>query len=83
MSKPVPFAALDNLLRRLGFAETAVPGSHVRYEHTPSGTVLVLRAHRPGELASWSDTTVVRRFLVEKGLIEGDAFERLLQEEAA
>jgi hypothetical protein len=34
-------------------------------------------------LVSWSDLTVVRRFLVEKGFLDAEAFERLLQEPAA
>ena len=83
MNKPTTFAALDRLLRHLGFVETVVPGSHVRYEHIPSATVLVLRDHAPGDAVTWADLTTARRFLVERGLIESDAFERLLQEQAA
>jgi hypothetical protein len=83
MNDTIAFDRLDGILRRLGFAATAVPGSHTRYEHPPSGTVLVLREYQAAEPLSWSDLTVVRRFLVEKGFMDSEAFERLLQEPAA
>ena len=83
MNKPVVFATLDSLLRRLGYTVTTVPGSHLRYEHAPSATVLVFREYGPADPVSWSDLAVARRFLVERGLVEDEAFERLLQEPAA
>jgi hypothetical protein len=43
----------------------------------------VFREYGPAEAVSWSDLTVARRFVVERGLIEEDAFEGLLQEPAA
>jgi hypothetical protein len=83
MNKPIAFATIEGILRGLGFQVTAVPGSHTRYEHAPSATVLVLREYRPADPVSWSDLTVVRRFLVDKGFMDAEAFERLLQETAA
>jgi predicted RNA binding protein YcfA (HicA-like mRNA interferase family) len=83
MNKTVAFATLDSFLRRLGFTATTVAGSHLRYEHAPSGTVLVLREYHPTDPVTWADLTVVRRFLLERGLVEEEAFERLLQEPAA
>ncbi len=83
MNKTLAFATLDGLLRRLGFTAAAVPGPHLRYEHAPSGTVLMFRAYDPADAVTWADLTVARRFLVERGLVEDDAFDRLLQEPAA
>jgi predicted RNA binding protein YcfA (HicA-like mRNA interferase family) len=83
MSNTVTFTTIDGILRRLGFTAIPVPGSHTRYEHPPSSTVLVLREYRPAEPVSWSDLTVVRRFLVERGFMDAEAFERLLHEPAA
>jgi hypothetical protein len=83
MNKTIAFTTLDHFLRGLGFTAATVPGSHVRYDHAPSATVLVFREYGPAESVSWSDLTVARRFLVERGLIEEGAFERLMQEPAA
>jgi hypothetical protein len=83
MNKTIAFATLDSFLRRRGFTATTVSGSHLRYEHAPSATVLVFREYGPADPVSWSDLAVARRFLVERGLVEDDAFERLLQEPAA
>jgi hypothetical protein len=83
MNNTIAFATLDGILRRLGFTAITVPGSHVRYEHSPSGTIFVMRDYQPADPVSWADLTTVRRFLVERGFMDEAAFERLLQEPAA
>jgi hypothetical protein len=83
MNETITYAALDNLLRGLGFTATVLPGPRLHYEHAPSATVLLFRNYRPSDPVSWSDLTVARRFLVERGLIESEAFDRLLQDPAA
>jgi predicted RNA binding protein YcfA (HicA-like mRNA interferase family) len=83
MNKSVPFAAVVELLRGLGFSEHAVSGSHFRFDHAPSGTILVMRAYRSSDAMSWHDLAVVRRFLLDKGLIEEAALDRALHDTAA
>ncbi len=83
MSNRVTFAILDRLLDDLGFVETTVPNSYVAYEHPPSGALLVLRLHRPADRVDPATLAHVRLQLVERGLIEPEAFDRLLQGTAA
>jgi hypothetical protein len=83
MNKTIAFATLDGFLRRLDFTASTGPGSYLRYEHAPSATVLLFRDYKSADPVSWSDLAVARRFLVERGFVADDAFERLLQEPAA
>jgi hypothetical protein len=83
MNENVPYATLQKLLHQLGFGETVVPSSHVVYRHAEPNTLLVYPIYRPQESVSWADLTATRRFLSERGLIEEDAFDRLLREPAA
>ncbi len=82
MNHTISFARLRTMLQGLGFTETTVPGSHVTYEHPSSGTELVLREYRPRDPVNRGDLAMVRRFLVERGLVGGNEFETLLQETA-
>jgi predicted RNA binding protein YcfA (HicA-like mRNA interferase family) len=79
MADTVSFAALEQVLESLGFVSTRVPGSHVRYDH-PSGAVLVLRDHDGAEPVGPGNLAVVRRTLVENGLIDRARLEELLRE---
>ena len=83
MRNPVTFADLRQFLLRLGFVETRVPKSHLVYQHASSGTVLTVRPYRPRDHVDATTLIVVRRHLVERGLIEAAAFERLLEGTAA
>jgi hypothetical protein len=84
MNKRITFAALKTLLERLGFQEAILPGGHVVFSYARKNDwLLVYRAYRPDEVLDWADLAKTRRFLVEWGLIEEDAFDRLLQEPAA
>jgi predicted RNA binding protein YcfA (HicA-like mRNA interferase family) len=77
-NETLTFSELRDRLAQLGFAETDVPGSHVAFEHAPSGALLVLRPHRPKDKLAPAVVAVVRRTLVENGLLSGAAFERWL-----
>jgi len=79
-SKPITFAELDRALKALGFTVIRVPGSHVAYEHAGSGAVLVLRPHEQEEVIDVTTLAVVRRTLVENGLIDRAKWEDFLQE---
>jgi hypothetical protein len=72
----VTFADLDRFLKRLGFTKPAVKGPQVVYEHPESDTFFLLRPHRPTEKAEKAVLVLVRKTLVEKGLIEQAEFEK-------
>lgn len=79
MNNAVTFARLRKTLTGLGFMETVVPGSHVVFEHHPSETLLAFREYKNGEKVNRGDLAVTRRFLVEKGLVEEEQLESMLQ----
>jgi hypothetical protein len=83
MRKAITFAVLDRFLIDLGFVKTIIPNSHMFYEHADSGTLLPMRLHRPGDRVDPGTLTVVRKFVVDNGLAEPAAFERLFQKTSA
>jgi hypothetical protein len=83
MNKRITFATLKTLLERLGFQEAILLGGHGVFSYARKKDWLVVyRAYRPDEVLDWADRAKTRRFLVEWGLIEESAFDRLLQEPA-
>jgi hypothetical protein len=74
---------LQALLQRLGFTETAVPGSHVIFTYPEPNTLLVYRKYQSDEILDGADVAKTRRYLDGWGLVEENAFDRLLQETAA
>jgi len=75
----VSFECLRKVLRDLGFVETVVPGPYLLFEHSPSGTLLPYRAYKADDSVSWADLVMTRRLLDERGLMEAEEFEALLQ----
>jgi hypothetical protein len=80
MSKSITFGKLDQLLRSFGVTVTSILNSHVLYEHAASGAALVLRPFDSKEVADQGTLTVVRRTLVDNGLVEASRWEDLLRE---
>jgi predicted RNA binding protein YcfA (HicA-like mRNA interferase family) len=80
MNDTITFAALDEVLQSLGFVLTRVPGSHVAYEHPASGAALLLRDHEGREAVGPASLVVVRRTLVDNGLIDRTRLEGLLRQ---
>lgn len=79
MSNSITYATLDRVLTDLGFVVTTVPNSHTLYEHAESGALIMLRLHRPNDPVDPGTLLVVRKTVVDRGVIEPEAFERLLQ----
>lgn len=82
MNRQITFNELRQLLTRLDFSEVT-QRTHVRFEHDASGAVVILRPYRSTEIVTPIHLAVVRRTLVEKGLIEAESFERFLQKAPA
>lgn len=78
----IGFAELRELLLALGFCEMAEK-TRLRFTHPTVGTVLLFRPHAPKEIVSARDMLVVRRQLVDNGLIESSAFDEFLQQASA
>ncbi len=85
MADKLTFGTVHRLLSDLGFVRTTgtKPRPHVLFEHKPSDTVLVIRPHSDDEPVDRMTLAVVRKWLDEKGLLEGSAFEDALREAAA
>jgi predicted RNA binding protein YcfA (HicA-like mRNA interferase family) len=78
MNDSLTFAKLDGYLAGLGFHIKPVEDSHVAYQHPASGAVIVLRPHRASDKVNQSVWAVVRRTLVENGLVEPESLEEWL-----
>jgi predicted RNA binding protein YcfA (HicA-like mRNA interferase family) len=76
----IPFAALQRVLKELGFVETRVPGSHVVFEHPATATVLLFRTYRPRDQVSAADLVSARKLLDERGVVDGAALDELLHQ---
>jgi len=78
----IPFDELRELLLALGFAETPEK-TRLRFANPTDGTILLFRKYDAKENVSARDMLVVRRQLVDNGLIEESAFDRFLQKATA
>jgi predicted RNA binding protein YcfA (HicA-like mRNA interferase family) len=76
----ISFATLRRVLKGLGFVETRVPGSHLVFEHPPSGALFLFRLYRPQDKVKPHDLISVRKHLDETGVIERDTLDELLHQ---
>jgi predicted RNA binding protein YcfA (HicA-like mRNA interferase family) len=79
----VSFATFEKFLHNLGFTQGTVPGSHVWYEHEPSGTVIMARLHKPEDRVPWHTFVSAQQLLVERGLVSAEEFEKMERGAAA
>lgn len=82
MAKPT-FAALDQVLRGLGFTSRVVPGSHVLFELPQPGSRIALRLYQPNEPVDGANLAYVRSTLDDWGLLSGEEFDQRLLELSA
>lgn len=83
MPESITFAKLDRLLVNLGFVVTTIPNSHTLYEHVESGAVILLRLHHPTDPVDARTLGIVRKTVVDFGVADPEAFERLSQKTSA
>jgi hypothetical protein len=79
----VTFGELRALLVDLGFTESRPQNGRCQFAHPVTGTVLLFRPHRSDASVGERDMLVVRRQLVDNGLIEASTFEHFLQQATA
>ena len=75
----ITFDRLRKLLLELGFRET----TSTRFENPVTKTILLFRAHGSTDVVNDREMLVVRRQLVDNGLIKPSAFDRFLQKMSA
>jgi len=78
----ITFDELRELLRDLGFSES-LEKTRIRFANSTTGTILLFRVYGPNEMVNDRDMLVVSRQLVDNGLIEQSALDRLLQKASA
>ncbi len=79
----ISFATLERVLEGLGFVKAQTAGPQQVFEHAPSHSVFLFRAYKPRERVTTADLMEVRKILDEKGIIEPDALEGMLHQNAA
>jgi hypothetical protein len=78
----ITFEELREFLLELGCSE-AKDSQRIAFAHPALGTFLLLRHYGRKEHVNARDLVVVRRQLVDNGLIEESAFDRFLQKASA
>ncbi len=78
MTKAISYATLEQILLSLGFVRQVTAGSQVVFQQTETDTLLVLPAGAANDTVDTTHLKVVRRMLVEKGVVANpDAFDAL------
>ncbi len=77
-SNHITYKQLDDLLTHLGFVRARVEPKWLRYEHVPSGLLIVLVDKKPADLVRVTDAVSAKRHLVEQGLISESELEAFL-----
>ncbi len=80
--KTLTQADLERALTAVGFVAGQTRGQHKVYRHQPTDTVVVLPLNLTGTPLNPLHLVAVRRTLLERGVIDGEAFDRLLPTEA-
>lgn len=80
MRKEITLGDLERALIRLGFILSRSTASHKTYSNEFFGAMVVLPPHSKNESVSPAHLVAVRRTLSEKGVVDQDSFERLLED---
>ncbi len=78
--KLVSFEALEHMLLQIGFVHGYTTGQHKLYTHKETDTIIALPPSRPGELAQPIYIVAIRKQLIDRGLVDDDEFDRLLEQ---
>ena len=81
MTQQISFSQLENVLLGLGFEETRVRGSHVRFDN-PRADAVILLSDREGTVTP-NHFRMVGKVLEGKGVKEREDFERLFRQPQA
>lgn len=81
MTKRLTYGDLERALKELGFHAKPIDSSHQLFEHAATSAGFVMPNDRAEDVVRPSDFVKVRRTLIENGIIEGEAFDRMLHAE--
>jgi len=73
----INFAQLQQTLKKLGFKENWVKGSHVTFNHPQADALIVLSTHQPSDEIRPAYLRMVEKVLEGKGIMDREKFEGL------
>lgn len=76
----ITYGELDSLLGRLGFVPVSTSGPQKVFENPAFDALVVLPPAGADELVRPHHLVAVRKLLIEKGIIDEDAYDRLMAE---
>jgi len=74
----VKFSSMRQILLDLGFREVPVTKSHIGFQHDGADLLIVLAPYRGNALVAPHHLVYVRMMLDGKGLMDAEAFDRLV-----
>lgn len=83
MNKTITFKALERLLLHLGFVAGDTPAGHLIFHHRPTDTILAFPAYAADDEVRADHLMVTRKMVTERGILENDAYDQLLDEARA
>jgi len=79
MRKQINFYQLEHTLHQLGFEETWVNGSYVKFSNPASDALIVLSSYPRDGTVKIAHIRMIEKVLEEKGIIGREDFENLFQ----
>ena len=77
--KTPTYCELEQMLQEMGFVPILTTGTHRPYRHPETDTVVVLPDHDDTESVVPIQMVAIRRTVLERGVIEEDDFDMLLE----
>ncbi len=75
----ITYQDLDDLLTHLGFHRDHINAKWLRYQHSDSGTEIILVDKKPAEQVRPTDAWSAREHLLQKGLITEKELDKFLK----
>ena len=79
MRKQINFHQLEHTLHQLGFEETWVNGSYVKFSNPEANALIVLSGYPKEQTVQIAHIRMIEKVLDEKGIISREDFENRLQ----
>jgi len=79
MSNQINFHQLEHTLHQLGFEETWVDGSYVKFSNPKANALIVLSEYPKAQTVQIAHIRMIEKVLDEKGIISREDFENLFQ----
>jgi predicted RNA binding protein YcfA (HicA-like mRNA interferase family) len=74
MSKKIPYRTIATFLKSLGFQEKKFKGAHIVFSLPESNVVIVLPYYTANKSMTSPHLSMIKRTLIEKGIVSEDAF---------